>query len=351
MLEITPAHAALRAAVARAVQAPSEHNAQPWNWVLDDDHLDLHVDPRRRLPVTDASGRGALLGCGSALHHLRMALAVAGWRAEVRHGSDNVASRPIARVRAAGPTERRDARAARHAAVIDLRRTDRRRFSDRTVSPDVLEQVTDSARPYDGVAHIAVGTTRRVLTEAMRDAALRQRDQPGYAAELHRWTHRDAGAGDGIPPSSRPGDPGATVDVPMRWLPRGTLRQPWWDSGHRDASMLLVLSAVDDASVSVLRAGEALSAVLLEATALGLATAPSTQVMEVPETRERVRTATSAHRRPVAVIRLGWPLPRVEPVPPTPRRPLSAVLVEAGTTRDTLPTPPTPAKGLAEAAD
>src|SRR3954469_12688603 len=63
-------HEALRDAVARSLRAPSEHNAQPWRWVLGTDHLDLYVEHGRRLRFTDERGHGVLLGCGCALHHL-----------------------------------------------------------------------------------------------------------------------------------------------------------------------------------------------------------------------------------------------------------------------------------------
>ena len=93
--------------------------------------------------------------------------------------------------------------------------------------------------------------------------------------------------------------------------------------------MLAILTAVDEEPVSVLRAGESLSAVLLEATALGLATTPITQVLEVAETRERLRhLVVGAHRPPVVALRLGWPSDRGEALHPTPRRPLDQVLTE-----------------------
>jgi nitroreductase len=323
---------ALREAVSRALRAPSEHNAQPWRWVLAPDHLDLHVDPGRRLPFTDERGHGVLLGCGCALHHLRVALAARGWHADVRHHPDHPDhpdGRPLARVRIRPETRETDARTQRHAAAIDRRRTDRRRFSARSVSTDVAEALDDAARPFAGVLHLALGGDRALVAEAMREAAERQREQEGYAAELDRWTHRYAGAHDGIPVGARlEGPPPAYSDLVLRWFPRGTLRQPRGGADHQDQSALAILTAVDEHPVSVLRAGEALSAVLLEATAQGLGTTPITQVLEVPETRARLRHVVGAHRPPVVALRLGWPEALSEPLPPTPRRPLEQVLTE-----------------------
>ncbi|GLZ49661.1 NAD(P)H nitroreductase [Actinomycetospora sp. NBRC 106375] len=324
--------AALRTAAARAMRAPSEHNAQPWRWVLGPDGLDLHVDRSRRLRFTDERGHGTLLGCGCALHHLQVALAGDGWLADVRHQPDGPADRPLARIRIRPADGEPDARTSRHAAAIDERHTDRRRFSGRSVSPAVLGALDDAARPFGGVLHLTYGGHRALLAGAMRDAAARQPEQEGYLAELNQWTHRYAGAHDGIPAGARlDGPPPSYRDLVLRWFPRGTLRQPHAGADHEDASALAVLTAVDDDPVSVLRAGEALSAVLLEATAQGLGTTPVTQVLEVPETRELVRhLVVGAHRPPVCVLRLGWPDPLGAPLVPTPRRPLEQVLTEVG---------------------
>jgi nitroreductase len=324
--------AALRDAVARALRAPSEHNAQPWRWVLGPDHLDLHVDPTRRLRFTDERGHGVLLGCGAALHHLAVALGDQGWHADVRHQPEGPSGRPLARVRIRPATGGPGPWTARHAAAIDRRHTDRRRFSGRSVPTTVLQALDDAARPFGGVLHLAHGGHRAVVADAMREAAEQQPRQEGYAAELEQWTHRYAGGHDGIPASARlDGPPPAYRDLVLRWFPRGTLRQPRGGADDRDASVLAVLTAVDDSPVSVLRAGEALSAVLLEATAQGLGTTPITQVLEVAETRERVRhLVVGAHRPPVCVLRLGWPDPLSAPLVPTPRRPLREVLTEVG---------------------
>ncbi|WP_202915513.1 MULTISPECIES: hypothetical protein [unclassified Mycolicibacterium] len=65
-------------AVHVACRAPSFHNSQPWEWVLESSALQLFLDPDW-LVATDSSGRQALLSCGAALDHLRVAMNAAGW--------------------------------------------------------------------------------------------------------------------------------------------------------------------------------------------------------------------------------------------------------------------------------
>src|SRR5262249_32143871 len=66
-----------------ACRAPSLHNSQPWRWRVEGEVVELHVDPDRAPRRTDLSGREALIGCGAALDHFRVAMAAAGWTANV----------------------------------------------------------------------------------------------------------------------------------------------------------------------------------------------------------------------------------------------------------------------------
>jgi hypothetical protein len=74
-----------------------------------------------------------------------------------------------------------------------------------------------------------------------------------------------------------------------------------------------------DDPLSQLRAGEALSAVLLHATDLGLATCPLSQPLEIPATRRAIRDEIlDGTLCPQLVLRIGWACG--PPLPATPRR-------------------------------
>jgi len=90
-----------------------------------------------------------------------------------------------------------------------------------------------------------------------------------------------------------------------------------------------VLSTYDETPRSVLRCGESLSAVLLDATMVGLATCTLTHITEIPASREIVAELigeSSQAVTPQVLIRVGL-APSIEDVPPpTPRRPVDEVL-------------------------
>ena len=90
---------------------------------------------------------------------------------------------------------------------------------------------------------------------------------------------------------------------------------------------MLALGTKDDSMVARLRAGEASSSVLLSATALGLASCPVTEPLEITETRDAVQIEVfGLSAIPQMLLRIGWAPVNADPMPATPRRPLCDVV-------------------------
>jgi hypothetical protein len=80
--------------------------------------------------------------------------------------------------------------------------------------------------------------------------------------------------------------------LPARMFAATALCQPPETTAADDNAVALAhLGTRDDNALARLRAGEATSLVLLTATALGLASRPITEPLEIPETRKAVRAA------------------------------------------------------------
>lgn len=80
------------------------------------------------------------------------------------------------------------------------------------------------------------------------------------------------------------------------------------------------------------RAGEAVSAALLGATELGLATCPLSQPLEIGDTRRVIRDSILGGAAvPQLIIRLGWAATTGGPLPLTPRREVDDVIERLGT--------------------
>jgi hypothetical protein len=313
----------IKDAVILACRAPSLHNSQPWRWVADGNSLQLFADPDRVVRRTDRSGREALLSCGVVLDHLRVAMAAAGWTANVERFPNPNNLRHLASIAFSPMAFVTDGHRRRANAIL-ARRTDRLPFAAppdwesfepmlrRMVDADAvrLDVVADELRPQLAQAS--------QLTEALRlyDSS--------YHAELQWWTAAFE-VTDGIPHSSLVSAAESDrVDVgrtfPVTHHPE---RRAEVDEDH---SKILVLSTYDDTHDSVFRCGEMLSAVLLDATMAGLATCTLTHITEVPASRGIVAALITQETIPQVLIRVGL-APAIDDVPPpTPRRPLSDVL-------------------------
>jgi nitroreductase len=102
------------------------------------------------------------------------------------------------------------------------------------------------------------------------------------------------------------------------------LAQPADAAPEEDNGVILALGTVTDDAMARLRAGEATSLVLLTATALGLASCPVTEPLEIVETREALRADVfDDNTFPQMLLRVGWAPVNADPLPSTPRRPLA----------------------------
>jgi hypothetical protein len=312
----------IKEAVRLTCRAPSLHNSQPWQWVFNRGQLRLFLDPSRVMD-TDHSARQALISCGAALDHLRVAMAAAGWQSHVDRFPEPTSANHLASIDFT-PTDFVTERDRRLAGAIEARRTDRLPFSAVTEWQSIEAVVASSANRQGVHLEVIADDLHPRLEEAAQTAeSLRMYDTP-YHNELHWWT-ASFESSEGIPysalVSAAEGDRvgvGRVFPVPRR--PERRLEIP------EDHAKVLLLSTDDDTRADALAAGEALSATLLECTIAGLATCPVTHLTELSVTRELVRSLMDQDAVPQVLIRVGV-VPATEEVPPrTPRRPLSAVL-------------------------
>lgn len=312
----------IRAAVELGSHAPSVHNSQPWRWRLEGRSLLLQADLRRWLPATDADGRDLVVSCGAALHHTRVALAASGMHAVVHRIPDPERPDDLAAFELS-PRNPVDADIELAAAIL-RRRTDRRRFSTWDV-PDAMEAaLAQRAAEQGALLRVVTGRARRTLESTLRDAAGVQDETPAYRTETAVWSGVES-ADDGVPAANllaTPPDP----THGRRFTP-GRIKQE--ASDEPDGALLAVIGTASDDTLSQLRAGEALSAVLLQATLFGLATCPLSQVLEVADTRRVLRDdVLDGAIAPQLVLRLGFSSAPA-PLPATPRRPIAEILYTA----------------------
>lgn len=317
-----PSDQTIEEAVALATRAPSVHNTQPWQWRYAAGTIELFADQRRRLALEDPFGRSLLVSCGAALHHFVVAMRARGWATHVRRLPDPRIPTLLATVtftpKAASP------RWVSWAEAIERRRSDRRPMSAWPVPPQLVAVLREAARDHGVVVEVLDNGVGVRLWNALATAlAARQDANPAYQREVQTWT--------GVPPHSRSGVPAENLlaktssDSPPDRFPSGTLQSSEVEPNAPEPCPLLLTTSSDD-PMSCLRAGEALSAILLEATARGLATRIDSRVVEDDSARQDFEDQLlEGTKSAQLMVWVGWPADDGD-MPATPRRESSDVL-------------------------
>jgi nitroreductase len=316
-----PDEETIRAGLLLAIRAPSVHNTQPWRWCIGKSSLHLYNNPDLQLHSTDPDSRDLMISCGIALHHCAVAFAALGWQAKV-HRFPNAADHNHLAAIELKPYPATEVDIAL-AAAIPHRRTDRRHYSSRPVSVnDIALMGARAARA--GVMLRKVEALNH-LSLLVAQAAEQHAASYDYLDELTMWSGRYASQA-GVPAHSTPKlDPAAAI--PRRVFAGAALDESSGAPPAFDNAVVLALGTRADDDLARLRAGEATSLVLLTCTVLGLASCPITEPLEISEIRDQVRADVFGDSGyPQMLLRIGWAPVNAEPLPATPRRPLSDVV-------------------------
>lgn len=268
-----PDTATLESALDLAGRAPSVQNSQPWRWQVDQQGLGLYADWSRQLGNTDADRRDVLLSCGAVLDHCATALAAAGWYPRVRRFPDPDDASHLALIEVVELPARQVN--IELAAAIPRRRADRRRYSVQPIPAGTLE-----------LFHIRAARCEVTM---------------GVVPKI-RWARLDDG------------------DVILRY--GADVREA--DASQAADAAMVVLGTDTDTDRTRLRAGEALSRIVLSANAIGLASCPLTEPLK--DTRGRLAMACEVfdgEAYPQSLIRLGWAPTDGGPLAPVARRSVS----------------------------
>ncbi len=318
----------LRFLLAYAVRAPSSHNSQPWLFRIGDGGVDLFADRRRALPVVDPEDRALTISCGAALDHLAVAARRFGREPvyellpEEAEDEDHLAVFWLGE-----DTEPAEEDIGLFEAIAE-RRTTRHAFDGRLV-PESLRDRCRAIAAHHGVelALIHEEARKAEIADLVAEGDRRQFADADFRKELARWVHsRRAESHDGMS-----GDGFGFPDV---LSPVGALVIRTFDLGNGvaagDASkimdgspLLAVISTPGDQAIDWLRAGCALSHILLTITAAGATSAYLNQPVEVPALRPLLQDVIDTESVPQLVLRVGYG-PSAKP---SPRRPLHEVLI------------------------
>jgi hypothetical protein len=253
---------ALADAAVAAASGPSIHHTQPWRLRLTDNELDLYIEYRRGLEVTDLEACLDVLSCGAALHRAVVSLTAGGWHAVPTRLPNRGHPDHLARL-CIGHEVRGELGAARQRPTNGLRRASRRADVSTGIDGDILWSITAAVQ--------STGTRLHLL-------------QPAQVFDL-------ATAADHAQHDASPARSGHYVDLLT-------------SQAHDRAAVVVILYGSENSTLAWLRAGEAFSAAWLTAADLAVSVRPLSAMIEMATTREKARRLLGGLSYPYLVLSL-----------------------------------------------
>lgn len=311
-----------------ATLAPSNHNSQPWKFVLQGEEIHLFPDFERSLPVGDPEYRELIISLGCALENLAVAARHEGFAVETRvfpQELDGIIIRLRPMLFPPDPEKEALFEAIGH------RQTTRSPYDGQPLAPEILTALEEVPMEY-GV-HLRILTERRELDKAatlVRKADEFWMTKPSYRKEQAKWTRFSLHAAD----TRRDGLTSRAIG--HRWMPEwfGRLLLRHWvrpsDQAREDvrlvrsASAVLLFYSTHNEPASWIAVGRSFERLALTLTRLGLKYAPHNQPCEIPAFQTQFRKAFGPEVVfPQLLLRVGY----ADEMPRSPRRNLGDVVM------------------------
>lgn len=308
----------LRFVLQYAILAPSGHNGQPWRFHVEGDALHVYADRTRALPTIDPNDRELFISCGATVQLVRTALEHFGYHPQVDILPDQSADADLLATVHTGP--RADAFTPRDLFdAVQRRHSNRRPYESRAVPEADLGRLQSAAAVED--AWLLPVTARSTITAAAELISEGDRLKWRETVFRHELAERiipNRGARrDGMPGYSFgiPGPLSRVAPFVVRRVDLGRLRAKSDRALALATPVLAVIGTQRDDPPSWVAAGQAMSRVLLRATADGLATSFLSQAIEVPELRDRLAGLIHHDGYPQLLLRVGYSRRQTRPTP------------------------------------
>lgn len=312
-----------------AVLAPSSHNTQPWIFKLAAQKVELYADRTRCCPVVDPQDRELTISCGAALGMLEVAMKHFGYRGEVTLFPDAEENDFFATVGLGERYERVEKDVSLFHAIVQ-RRTNRRKFEERSVPQSVLDECVAAAKEFGVQFEVKSGNhgDRSRIAKLVADGDHKQFSNESFRRELASWVHSlRSSTHDGMAPYSMgaprildPTAPLAAMVIRRFDIGDGKAAADKDIASHAPAHGLLTSSG--ETPKDWLNTGRALAKILLILTANGATASYLNQPIEVGDLRVMLQKIWGAEGNPQILLRMGYG-PKIEP---SARRPLSEVV-------------------------
>lgn len=302
-----------------AILAPSSHNTQPWVFQTCPGAIRLLADRTRALPANDPQDRELTISCGCALFNLRVAAAAHGVGASITLLPEPQDPDLLAEI-VLGSTAEEAEQVGQLAGELPRRRTYRKRFEDRRVTPEILQELSCAAASEGSALHLIDDQQGRdTVVGLVSEGDSVQWSDPSWRRELAQWMHPRR-KGDGL---AVPGLVAPIAQAVVRTFDMGN-GVAARDRQLAEASpVIMVLATAGDTPADWLTAGQALERTLLTASRHGLQASYLNQPIQVASLRPKLQDLIAGKPLPQILLRVGYPADGIEAAP---RRALDEVV-------------------------
>lgn len=296
-----------------AEMAPSERNTQPWlfqiSGTMSELYVDLFADRERAVHQVDPADRELILSCGGALLHLKLALRYFGHAGDIQFFPEADQPSLLARIhfgkaKSASPGEQW----LFHA--IQKRHTQRQPFIQRPLDSALFSALQKTVEEQSAWLFVVQDEAlRESLASYVEEADLALFSNPEFREELARWLRREgANQGDGIPDNvfGMPEQISYVLESFVADADAGKLHAERDKRLALAAPGLVILGTEQDMPLDWLKAGQALAALLLYATAENVSASFLNTPIQVPELRARLTDTFGLQGYPHLILRLGY---------------------------------------------
>lgn len=307
-----------------AILAPSAHNTQPWEFVLDAtaNKIGVALDVSRTLSQSDPTHRQAYMSLGAAIENICVAAKAYGAVAKVSYPrrKNYVAELSVKWPTTSSPIDRHTLQAIIH------RHTNRSAYKKEKIPQEALNALTQIQSPGTSVHTITTASTQKKVAAIAREAALAQMDS-SFKQELSEWVHHNWTDEFIGMPAGVQGIPGPVSLAAKFIVSKAPIEK---DQAKKDASqlaaapVLIAICAVDDDQRHWLEAGRIFERVCLDASAYKLSTSAYATTIESSKSREKLQKVLGTSEYPLALLRVGYAKKRM---PLSPRLPVDKVIM------------------------
>lgn len=312
--------------VAYGLLAPSSHNTQPWQFVIEGDYIKILPDYSRSLPYSDRYNRAFFTTLGCAWANCEVAAVRLGYAVMSEILPEDEIDDVTIQMRCVKGTKSYNKETLDLFNAITKRQTNRRPHIQKVLDKKTIDACVKQVYEKDMTIHILTDEhSRSELADMAAEVAAFVYDDPVFKKELQEWLRpTTTKEKDGIALF----DAGVPAEV-TELIVKNIVNAKPNEEAERDRALInastgfLILTSPEDTREAWLKAGRLAEYCWLMLTNAGVSVAPMTGLVEHPSVHQKLMKLLKSTQRPLFFARIGY---TEELNHVSPRRPLEDVL-------------------------